>query len=422
MTEIKDKPGGRPVKKTLERQNRVVSTKLTKLQYYAVKRRAGEAGVKVSEYVRQAIITAEVVPRLNRQDADTIRKLAGEANNLNQLAHRANAGGFALVAVELVKLKNGIVEIINQLSDDWKNKKGSGFKGCVNYVLGKEQAVLLHADGVLTESRSDIIRSFCMQTGMNPDLKKPVGHIALSYSAVDAPKLTDEKMIQLAQEYMREMKITDTQYIIVRHQDREHPHVHIVFNRIDNNGKTISDRNDMYRNEQVCKKLKAKHGLYFAKGKEQVKQHRLKEPDKSKYEIYTAVKNEIGKSRNWQQLQHRLAEKGITIQFKRKGQTDEIQGISFSKGEYTFKGSEIDRSFSFSKLDRYFGDAGMNVAESQQQTAFAHIREQIPTWSNAESSFISGSLGLFSASPSPVDEEPNLNLRKKKKKKKQLKL
>ena len=124
MTEIKDKPGGRPVKKTLERQNRVVSTKLTKLQYYAVKRRAGEAGVKVSEYVRQAIITAEVVPRLNRQDADTIRKLAGEANNINQLAHRANAGGFALVAVELVKLKNRIIEIINHLSDDWKNKKG----------------------------------------------------------------------------------------------------------------------------------------------------------------------------------------------------------------------------------------------------------------------------------------------------------
>ena len=105
------------------------------------------------------------------------------------------------------------------------------------------------------------------------------------------------------------MKITDTQYIIVRHQDREHPHVHIVFNRIDNNGKTISDRNDMYRNEQVCKKLKAKHGLYFAKGKEHVKQCRLREPDKSKYEIYNAVKDEIGKSKNWQLLQTRLAER-----------------------------------------------------------------------------------------------------------------
>ena len=305
-----------------------------------------------------------------------------------------------------------------------KIKKGSGFKGCVNYVLGKEQAALLHAEGVLTESRGDIIRSFCMQTGMNPDLKKPVGHIALSYSAVDAPKLTDEKMIQLAQEYMREMKITDTQYIIVRHQDREHPHVHIVFNRIDNNGKTISDRNDMYRNEQVCKKLKAKHGLYFAKGKEHVKQYRLKEPDKSKYEIYNAVKDEIGKSRNWQQLQTRLAENGIGIHFKYRGQTGEVQGISFSKGEYTFKGSEIDRSFSFSKLDKCFGDAGLNTAGNYRQTVSVPVQEPAQTPGKADNPLLAGLGGLFSASSSPADEMPDDSFlrKKKKKKKKQLKL
>ena len=304
-----------------------------------------------------------------------------------------------------------------------KIKKGSGFKGCVNYVLSKEQAALLHAEGVLTESNRDIIRSFILQAGMNPDLKKPVGHIALSYSPVDAPKLTDGKMIQLAQEYMREMKITDTQYIIVRHQDREHPHVHIVFNRIDNNGKTISDRNDMYRNEQVCKKLKAKHGLYFAGGKEQVKQHRLKEPDKSKYEIYHAVKNEIGKSRNWQQLQERLAEKGITVRFKYKGQTDEIQGVSFSKGEYTFKGSEIDRSFSFSKLNKCFGDAGLNAAGNNRQTVSVPVQEPAQTPGKADSPLLAGLGGLFSASSSPADEMPDDSfLRKKRKKKKQLKL
>ena len=262
-----------------------------------------------------------------------------------------------------------------------------------------------------------------MQIGMNPDLKKPVGHIALSYSAVDAPKLTDEKMIQLAQEYMREMKITDTQYIIVRHQDREHPHVHIVFNRIDNNGKTISDRNDMYRNEQVCKKLKAKHGLYFAGGKEQVKQHRLKEPDKSKYEIYNAVKNEIGKSRNWQQLQGRLAEKGITIRFKYKGQTNEVQGVSFSKGEYTFKGSEIDRSFSFSKLDKCFGDVGQTTVGSNKQTVTAPVQKSVSAPDKADNSFITGLGGLFSGLSAPADEMPDDSfLRKKKKKKKQLKL
>ena len=298
-----------------------------------------------------------------------------------------------------------------------KIKKGSGFKGCVNYVLGKEQAALLHAEGVLAESKQDIIRSFCMQTEMNPGLKKPVGHIALSYSVVDAPKLTDEKMVQLAQEYMREMKITDTQYIIERHQDREHPHVHIVFNRIDNNGKTISDSNDMYRNEQVCKKLKEKHGLYFAKGKEHVKQYRLREPDKTKYEIYTAIKTEIGKSRNWQQLQKQLAEKGIGIQFKYKGQTDDIQGVSFFKGEYTFKGSEIDRNFSFSKLDKYFGDAGLTVAGSNKQMITAQVQERVIN--KSDNSLLAGLGGLFSVSSSPVDETPdNPDLRKKKKKKK----
>jgi len=41
MTNIKDKPGGRPAKKRIEKQQRVVSTKLTELQYYAIRKRAG---------------------------------------------------------------------------------------------------------------------------------------------------------------------------------------------------------------------------------------------------------------------------------------------------------------------------------------------------------------------------------------------
>lgn len=313
-----------------------------------------------------------------------------------------------------------------------KIKKGSGFKGCVNYAMDKEQAVLLHTEGVLAENKQSIIQSFCTQREMNPNLKKAVGHIALSYSAVDAQKLTDEKMIQLAQEYMREMKITDTQYIIVRHQDREHPHVHLIFNRIDNNGKTISDKNDMYRNEQVCKKLKEKHGLYFAKGKEQVKQYRLKEPDKTKYEIYSAIKQEIGKSKGWKELRDQLAEKGIDIHFKYKGQTDEVQGISFSKGDYTFKGSEIDRSFSFSKLDKYLGDDNgltpignkPDFTSSQcqllQEPAGNPLADAVGTLANVVGDLFSTPMHF---APGDDEKQPyDPNLKKKKKKKRHFKL
>ena len=66
MIKIQHKSGGRPAKKRTDKQKKVVSTKLTELQYYAIKKRAGEAGLRISEYVRQAVVSAEVIPRLNR--------------------------------------------------------------------------------------------------------------------------------------------------------------------------------------------------------------------------------------------------------------------------------------------------------------------------------------------------------------------
>lgn len=300
-----------------------------------------------------------------------------------------------------------------------KITKGSGFKGCVFYVLEKDQAKLLAYSGVLGESGESIIQSFATQRLMNPDIKKPVGHISLNYSVEDAPKLTNKKMVELAHEYMKEMGIVNTQYIIVRHHDREHPHVHIVFNRIDNNGKTISDKNDRYRNEQVCKQLKQKHGLYFAPGKENVKQDRLKEPDKTKYEIYNAIKNGLKHSKDWQQLQNRLSKDEIQIRFKHKGQTNEVQGISFTKGEYSFKGSEIDRNFSYSKLDAQLKVNNQHL----QETIIMKPDFSAPKETNIGSG-ISGGLFSFSHSGNAPDdgEQMRLNelMKKKRKKKRRL--
>lgn len=157
-----------------------------------------------------------------------------------------------------------------------KISKGAGFKGCVNYVLGKPEARLLVAEGVLTDSIQTITDCFQAQRMMKPNIRQPVGHISLSYAPEDAPRMTDEMLVSLAKEYMQKMGIKDTQYIIARHNDQKHPHVHIVFNRVNNNGRTINDKNDCYRNVKVCKELKEKYGLYFGKGKDRVRTHRLK--------------------------------------------------------------------------------------------------------------------------------------------------
>ena len=123
MQTTSTKTGGRPAKNSIEKKQRVVSTKLTRPYFYAIQKRAEDAGISLSEYVRQAVVCGQIVQRISRQDADTLRKLAGEANNLNQLARQANTSGFALIAGEMLALKSQITEIINQLSDDWKNCK-----------------------------------------------------------------------------------------------------------------------------------------------------------------------------------------------------------------------------------------------------------------------------------------------------------
>ena len=154
--------------------------------------------------------------------------------------------------------------------------KGAGAKGIVDYILDRKKgASLIDHDGVLVSDNGSIARSFIAQSRFNPKVGKFIGHISLSFSEQDLPHLTDELMVRISREYMMKMGIRDTQYIIGRHHDKEHPHVHIAFNRIDNNGRTISDRNDRYRSERVCKELTRKYGLYFAEGKEQVNTDRL---------------------------------------------------------------------------------------------------------------------------------------------------
>ena len=153
-----------------------------------------------------------------------------------------------------------------------KITKGTSFGGCVNYVLKEEKSRLLEAVGV-DGSPSEMAEQFELQTRLNDKVKNTVGHISLNFSAEDAARLaTDDKlMLKIAHDYMKLMGIENTQFIIARHIDRDHPHCHIVYNRVDNDGRTISDKNDRFRNEKVCKMLTARYRLHFSEGKKNVK-------------------------------------------------------------------------------------------------------------------------------------------------------
>jgi len=243
-------------------------------------------------------------------------------------------------------------------------KPGKSFGGCIEYNVLKKDAAMLYADGVRIDKIAHTIDDFNMQRKMNPGLGQAVGHIALSWSPNDKDKLDDDKMVEIAKEYLQKMKIQDTQVLMVRHKDKEHPHLHIVYNRVNNQGKTISDKFQHYNNLKISKQLTLKHGMYMGKGKEQVNRQQLKGIDKLKYELHDALKATIKKVGSVTELKNELAKQGIDTYFKFKSGTTEIQGISFGKGKYKFKGSEIDRSLSYGKITQ---EIRQNVQQRQSE-------------------------------------------------------
>ena len=301
--------------------------------------------------------------------------------------------------------------------------KGSNFKGMVNYILDKEKdARILICDGLFGENKETIASSFEAQARMNPKVTKPVGHISLAFHKEDEHRLSDRAMAGLALEYLKKMGIIDTQILIVRHFDKEHPHVHIAFNRIANDGRTISDRNERVRSTRICKELTRKYGLYVSEGKEKVKLHRLKEPDKTRYELYFLLKSEVSRCGNWRQFAANLDKQGVEMQFKYKGKSDEVQGIVFSKNGYSFSGSKIDRRLSYSKIDEVLNT---NRQEEQQRMMTVNrVSEQpIPQFeSKGSDDLYSGSIGLLmpNATNGQADEnyfEKQLKRKKKKQRK-----
>ena len=306
-----------------------------------------------------------------------------------------------------------------------KLKKGSSFGGCIRYVTGKEEAEILASDGVLLGTNTEMAQSFELQRQLNPRIKKPVGHIALSFKPEDKPRLTDDFMAKIALEYMQMMGITNTQFIIVRHHNTDNPHCHIVYNRINNDGKLISDRNDYRRNEQVTKVLKSKYGLTYGTDKSKTNTRKLRNAECAKYEIHNAVKDALKVADSWQKFKYELAKRGVLLEFVYKDkERTKVQGVRFSKEGYSFKGTQISRNYSFSKLNVRFEGTENHVSArtnpTQQYEQSSHKDEQLSSMSESRQDTWNGisSIGLFAPAnaqtfePFPEDESA-----KKKKKK-----
>lgn len=255
---------------------------------------------------------------------------------------------------------------------------GKSFGGAIEYVLKKEMAHLLESDGVDTESIRTIIDDFNFQRKARREIAKVVGHISLSFHRDDAPKLTDERMRGLAVAYMERMGIADTQYIVARHNDTAHPHLHIIYNRVKYDRTLVPDRNERHRNVKVCKQLKRQYGLTFSKGKENVTTERLHGADKVRQELFNAITRVLPKCARIADLSAKLKRQGIGVQEIHRGNDPKkaVQGITFTKAGLTFKGSEIDRKFSYVGLSKTIRERVETLAREAADEEIKYMRER----------------------------------------------
>ncbi|MEI5985937.1 relaxase/mobilization nuclease domain-containing protein [Sphingobacterium sp. PU5-4] len=290
--------------------------------------------------------------------------------------------------------------------------EGRSFGGCVGYVLKKDSEII-HANGLRTDSAKTIVQDFNFQRMLNPRLGKAVGHIILSWNTADKNKLNNDIMISSAKRYLSKMGIRDTQRLMVRHHDRKHDHIHIIYNRVDDQGKTISNSNHRYKSFKACKELNALYGFKQSEGKRNVNRGRLKGNDRTRYQIYDTVKAGIRNSRNWPELQNYIRYRGVEMQFKYRSGTNEVQGISFSKDGQTYRGSAIDRSLSYGQIDSALNGIDNAVKQNHRMEGNFSTDRSMVTNIGETMGYLASA--LFSIPEiAPEQEDPVIKKRKKK--------
>ena len=100
--------GGRPKKGAADKLKYRLTVKMATSEG-----KARSAGISAGEFLRGCMRDRQVKERFTPEHTGYIRQLCGMANNLNQLAHKANAAGFATVRLECRVLVARIEEVLN---------------------------------------------------------------------------------------------------------------------------------------------------------------------------------------------------------------------------------------------------------------------------------------------------------------------
>jgi hypothetical protein len=264
----------------------------------------------------------------------------------------------------------------------------SSFRATTRYVLEKAGATTI-GGSVSGESVKEVVAEFMWSKDLNPSLKHPVWHMSLSlphdehlsddqfsdlatqYFAgmvllADDPKLVNERdrFQQQRDEFILD-GLSEYQYLVARHSDQQHDHVHIVASRINlSTGKGVELWRDKTRNQKILRCLETEYGLTqvpnsWEVGRKSATKGQLeKQAQTGEESVQSRLQGLIEQAAIDQPtmplLFERLMRSGVEV---RHGwtRTGKSKGISYALDGVAFAGNQLGSRYSFPGLQKHLG-------------------------------------------------------------------
>lgn len=249
-----------------------------------------------------------------------------------------------------------------------KIMKGKGFGGALNYVLGKDDADLLDSNcaGRDPAAIAAEMKSVAIQ---NSRAGKPVLHVSLSQPTGQEHRLSDDQWRSVAGDYMKKMNLQDRQFVLVRHNDAGHDHVHLVVNRVGTQDyRVASDANDRRRSMAALREIEREHGLGFHSDSEKGRRAALRT------DIYQASRASGG---SFDKFTADLKKRGISVSLSHDKDM-KITGISYQReGDAPVKGSALGKGYGWAGLEDRLRKSGELAAARQAREGAAGMKQII---------------------------------------------
>ncbi len=264
------------------------------------------------------------------------------------------------------------------------SKSGNNFYGAALYnqkKVDKGEGEIIGKRLIANTTPKQVDRNLKVLSN-NSRVKKPVFHVSLSFAAEEKSKLNNEKLVEISKEYMEKMGYGKQPYIIYRHDDTAHPHVHILSSRVDIHSKAkINDSHERYRSRDIVYDLELKHGLVVSYHRN--KNHTAIKEDLNRALRHAPVDNKsLNKALGREGSDYRIQQAGRGVVFY-KVEGDEKRNSKSWKGS-DFKDVGLDKkglASNFKLHQKYRGEVRAAVASS--------LKESLPTKKGAKIPLIS---------------------------------